>query len=489
MTIAPLNCSNSYSQLPEGFYTRLSPTPLQGSHHIALSEGAAALIDLTPQQLLLPQHLAWQQGRAPLPGGEPLAMIYAGHQFGHYVPQLGDGRAIMLGEVTNQRGERWELQLKGAGRTPYSRDGDGRAVLRSTIREFLGSEAMHALAIPTTRALSISGSKEPVYREQIETGALLVRMAPSHLRFGSFELFYYRHQYESLRQLADHLLNHHFPQLWQHPSPYLALLQQVVGTTAQLISQWQQVGFTHGVLNTDNMSMLGLTLDYGPYGFLDHYQADFVCNHTDHQGRYAYDQQPTIGLWNLSRLAQALLPLIPGAPQQAVEQATAVLDGYQEIFDNHYWAGMGHKLGLEQREVGDSALIEGLLALMGEQRADFTRTFRGLSRFDPHQPEQLIGLMPTAGALGWGRRYAARLIQQGGDSSQRRAAMDRKNPKYILRNYLAQRAIEAAETGDYSELHRLQRLLQRPFDEQPECEHYAAQPPEWGAGLMLSCSS
>ncbi len=416
-------------------------------------------------------------------------MLYAGHQFGHYVPQLGDGRAILLGEITNQKGERWELQLKGAGRTPYSRDGDGRAVLRSTIREYLCSEAMYALGVPTTRALTISGSREEVWREQIETGALLVRMAPSHIRFGSFEVFYYRRQFELLQQLADFLIKHHFPEIEDNEDRYLALFNQVVERTACLMSQWQQVGFTHGVMNTDNMSMLGLTIDYGPYGFMDTFQSGFVCNHTDHQGRYAYNQQPGIGLWNLSRLAQAMLPLFSDDAEEGVELAMALLDGYQPIFEEHYWQGMGEKLGLKRQQPEDRHLIADLCSIMEQQGADFTRTFRLLSQFDPQQPHQVAGLMPTGELRAWGERYATRLSRQCDTPEQRRQRMDSKNPKYILRNYLAQRAIESAQQGDFSEFHRLHRLLQHPYEEQPQFDDYAAAAPEWGAGLMLSCSS
>ncbi len=326
--IETLNFTNSFARLPEDFYQRLEVTPLQEAHLAAFNSEAAKLINLHPDEARRDDFPAFFNGEKRLPGSEPLAAIYAGHQFGHLTPQLGDGRAILLGEVMNEAGERWELQLKGAGVTPFSRRGDGRAVMRSTVREYLCSEAMHGLGIPTTRALCMTGSKEEVYREQIESGAMLLRMAPSHVRFGSFELFYYRRQFEQVRQLADYMITHHYPELVDHETKYLQLFRHVTLRTAELISQWQLVGFAHGVLNTDNMSILGLTLDYGPFGFLDAYEPGYICNHSDTYGRYAFDQQPHIGGWNLSKLGQALLPILEGEPGEAAAAANAVLEEY-----------------------------------------------------------------------------------------------------------------------------------------------------------------
>ena len=301
---------NSYARLPDAFYAKLNPTPFNSPPYLVhANPAAAALIDLDSEEVKRPEFAGLFGGSMLAPGMDPLAMLYSGHQFGVYVPKLGDGRAILLGEVKNDRGERWDLHLKGAGMTPFSRDGDGRAVLRSTIREYLCCEAMHGLGIPTTRALCIVGSEEKVYREQIETGAMLVRMARSHVRFGTFEIFYYRKQHELLRVLADYVIEQHFPHLREATDTYARLFAEVVEQTAKLIARWQAVGWSHGVMNTDNMSILGLTLDYGPFGFMDDYDAGFICNHSDHNGRYAFNQQPYIGLWNLSCLAQALLPL------------------------------------------------------------------------------------------------------------------------------------------------------------------------------------
>ena len=303
-----LSFDNSYARLPEAFYAKLNPTPFGSPPYLVHANRAAAdLIDLDPEQTARPEFAGLFGGSMLAPGMEPLAMLYSGHQFGVYVPQLGDGRAILLGEVKNDRGERWDLHLKGAGMTPFSRDGDGRAVLRSTIREYLCSEAMHRLGIPTTRALCIVGSDEKVYREQIETAATLVRMAPTHVRFGTFEIFYYRQQHEHLKVLADYVIDQFFAHLREADDKYARFFTEVVERTAKLIAQWQAVGWAHGVMNTDNMSILGITLDYGPFGFMDDYDAGFICNHSDHNGRYAFNQQPYIGLVEsqLSRASDA----------------------------------------------------------------------------------------------------------------------------------------------------------------------------------------
>jgi uncharacterized protein YdiU (UPF0061 family) len=486
-----LHFSNSFARLPAAFYQRLEVTPLQGAHLAAFNSAAARLIDLHPDEEQRHDLHAFFNGEKRLPGSEPLAAIYAGHQFGQLVPQLGDGRAILLGEVTNEAGERWELQLKGAGVTPFSRRGDGRAVLRSTIREYLCSEAMHGLGIPTTRALLMTGSKEEVYREQIESGAMLLRMAPSHVRFGSFELFYYRREVESLRQLADYVIAHHYPELTEHKSKYLELFREVTRRTAVLISQWQLVGFAHGVMNTDNMSILGLTLDYGPFGFLDAYQPGYICNHSDPYGRYAFDQQPAIGGWNLSRLGQALLPILEGDPEEAAVAANAILNEYEPQLQQHYHQGMLNKLGLQTSHPEDKALIDELLQLLAANRIDYTRFFRALCDFDETREASPLRdeFLDRDGFDSWAKRYRERLQAEASQRELRQLAMKQVNPKYILRNYLAQQAIERAEAGDYGEIERLHRLLQHPFDEQPEFEHYAAAPPEWSQELEISCSS
>ena len=414
-------------------------------------------------------------------------MLYSGHQFGVYVPQLGDGRAILLGEVKNERGERWDLHLKGAGMTPFSRDGDGRSVLRSAIREYLCCEAMHGLGIPTTRALCLIGSQDKVYREQVETGATIVRMAASHVRFGTFEIFYYRKQHEHLQRLADYVIEMHFPELAQAADKYARFFAAVVERTAKLIAHWQAVGWSHGVLNTDNMSILGLTLDYGPYGFMDDYDPGFICNHSDYNGRYAFNQQPYIGLWNLSCLAQTLLPLAPK------EELKPALDGYQTSVDRHYRDHMRAKLGLGEDRGEDEALLQELKSLMVGSRVDYTIFWRELGTFSSAagaKNERLREhfLNPERFDV-WAGQYRDRLQSEQSRDEERRERMDLVNPKYVLRNYLAQGAIEKAQQKDYSEIDRLLTLLQHPYTEQAGMDSYAAAPPNWGKHLSVSCSS
>ncbi|HHI75847.1 MAG TPA: YdiU family protein [Gammaproteobacteria bacterium] len=490
-----LQFDNRFARLPEAFYARVQPRPLPEPHLVAVSEPACALLDLDPASLERPEAVRCLVGEQPLPGAEPLAALYAGHQFGRFVPQLGDGRAILLGEVRNAAGEHWEIQLKGAGITPWSRDGDGRAVLRSSIREFLCSEAMAGLGIPTTRALALLGGDEEVYRERIEPGAILVRLAPSFVRFGSFEVFYYRDQYRRLEELLAHVIEHDYPELAEAPNPALALLHEVVRRTARLVAQWQLVGFAHGVLNTDNMSILGLTLDYGPFGFLDAYDPGFVCNHSDWQGRYAFDRQPSIGLWNLSCLAQAMLPLLdPEDGEAAAELARDALAQYEPALVETWAAGLRAKLGLREARDEDQSLATRLLDCMAAQRADYTLTFRRLADLrldgDPADDAPLRALFADPAALDpWLANYRARLRAEGSDDAERRARMCAVNPRYILRNYLAQQAIERAEAGDFSEVKRLLKVLERPFDEQPEHAELADLPPAWAAEIAVSCSS
>ncbi len=493
-TLETLRFDNSYARLPDGFYSRLVPTPLKKPRLAAFNSDVAALLGIDPNEARRPEFVACINSERPLPDSQPLAMLYSGHQFGHYVPQLGDGRAILLGEVLNEGGERWDLHLKGAGETPYSRSGDGRAVLRSTIREYLCGEAMHGLGIPSTRSLCLLDSEEEVYREKIERGALLLRVAPSHLRFGSFEVFYYRSQFQRLEKLADYAIGYHFPHLQEEPDRVTVLFREVTARTARLMAQWQLVGFAHGVMNTDNMSLLGLTLDYGPFGFLDAYEPGFICNHSDHSGRYAFDRQPKIGQWNLSCLGQALLPLMDGEPAEAAEKANAVLGEYDGHFAAHYAAGMRRKLGLRDERPEDGALATDLLSLMADSGADYTNTFRELARFDSNpdnRNEPLRDLFVDREAFDkWATRYRHRLHVENSRDGERSARMNRTNPRYILRNYLAQNAIEKAEQNrDYSEIETLQELLKDPFTERPGKEAYAAEPPEWGQRLAVSCSS
>lgn len=479
---------NTYARLPEAFYAKLNPTPFQATPYLVhANREAAALISLDPEEAARPEFAQVFGGSMLVPGMEPLAMLYSGHQFGVYVPQLGDGRAILLGEATNQHGERWDLHLKGAGLTPFSREGDGRAVLRSTIREYLCCAAMQGLGVPTTRALCIVGSDHKVYREQVETGAMLVRMAPSHVRFGTFEIFYYRKQHEHLKILADYVIAQHYPHLTTGPDTYARFFAEVVERTAKLIAQWQAVGWAHGVMNTDNMSILGLTLDYGPYGFMDDYDAGFICNHSDHNGRYAFNQQPYIGLWNLSCLAQALLPLVEK------EALKTVLETYQPLYEQAYLTHMRAKLGLVDERAEDDPLIRDFLGLLQESQADYTMVFRELSSFSSAEGatnEQLREHMLNRDRFDeWAARYRNRLRSEQRLDHERSVRMNRVNPKYVLRNYLAQVAIEKAQHKDFSEIERLYTLLQHPYSDQPGMEAYAAPPPNWGKHLAVSCSS
>jgi len=482
-----LRFDNRYGRLPPAFYTRLAPTPLPQPYLVAFNPAAADLIGLAHEEARRAEFAEIFCGNRLLPGFDPLAAVYAGHQFGVFVPQLGDGRAILLGEAAGAQG-RWDLQLKGAGRTPYSRMGDGRAVLRSSIREYLASEAMHALGIPTTRALAIVGSDQPVMRENIESAAVLTRMAESHVRFGSFELFSSRRQHEHVRTLADHVIDQHYPQLREAGRPHLELLREVIARTAKLVAQWQAVGFCHGVMNTANMSILGLTIDYGPYGFMEGFDRGHICNHSDEGGRYAYRMQPLIAHWNLHCLAQALVPLVE------VEEAQPALDEYEGLFERSYSGLMRAKFGFATEHAGDAALLQDALALLHGSRADYTSFFRRLCRFDAAPGADnapLRDLFVDRAAWGaWAGRYRMRLALEAGADPERKARMNRVNPKYVLRNYLAETAIrKAADERDYGEIERLMRLLARPYDEQPAMQAYAEPAPQWASALSVSCSS
>ncbi len=476
------------------FGTDLAAQPVPEPHWVATSDDCAALLDLPVDWATRPDWRAVDvlAGRATWPGMRPMATVYSGHQFGVWAGQLGDGRALLLGELQAAGGASFEIQLKGAGRTPYSRMGDGRAVLRSSIREFLCSEAMHALGVPTTRALAVAGSALPVMRETMETGAVVTRVAPSFLRFGHFEHFSHTGQHAHLRRLVDFTIATYFPELRDGRDgldPLHAWLAEVVRRTAAMVAHWQAVGFAHGVMNTDNMSILGLTIDYGPFGFLDGFDPGHVCNHSDTQGRYAFARQPNVAWWNLHALGHALRPLVAD-PDASLP---AVLDRFGDDFTAAYSDHMRAKLGLERAEDGDKALLDDFLELLAGERADHTIAFRALAAFDrgtgatPPALRDLFIARDSADA--WGARYLARLALETRGDAERRAAMNRANPKFILRNHLAQRAIELAEGGDFSEVRRLHALLRRPYDEQPQFERDAGLPPDWARGIEVSCSS
>ena len=477
------------------FGTDLPAQAFPDPHWVATSDDCAALLGWPADWATRDdwRTLDVLTGRAAWPGLQPMATVYSGHQFGVWAGQLGDGRALLLGEWQPADGApSFELQLKGAGRTPYSRMGDGRAVLRSSIREFLCSEAMHGLGVPTTRALAVAGSALPVMREAPETGAIVTRVAPSFLRFGHYEHFAHTGQHDALRRLVDFTIATHFPQLRDGADgldPLHAWLAQVVRRTAATVAHWQAVGFAHGVMNTDNMSILGLTIDYGPFGFLDGYDPGHICNHSDSGGRYAFGRQPNVAWWNLHALAHALRPLCDD-PDTTLP---AVLDTFGDRFIAAYSDHMRAKLGLELAQDGDKDLLDDLLGLLAGERVDMTIAFRALADFDrgagatPSSLRDLFIAREQADA--WGERYLRRLESEPRADAERRAAMNGANPKYVLRNHLAQRAIELAVDGDFGEVRALHQLLRRPYDEQPDQARYAALPPDWAQHIEVSCSS
>ncbi len=490
-TDSGLRWRDGFARLGPAFFTRLHPTPLPQPHWIARSAAAAHDLGLGASWFASDEALAVFTGNALAPGSEPLASVYSGHQFGMWAGQLGDGRAILLGETAGGL----EVQLKGSGLTPYSRMGDGRAVLRSSIREFLCSEAMHGLGIPTTRALCVTGSPQPVRRETIESAAVVTRVAPSFIRFGHFEHFAHQAEFEAaqhteLRALADFVIERHYPACRDAPNPYAALLEQVSLRTAALLADWQAVGFCHGVMNTDNMSILGLTIDYGPFGFLDRFDPGHICNHSDTQGRYAWARQPNVAFWNLHALGQSLLPLIGDS-----DLALAALEPYKRAFADALLARWSAKLGLLTPQEGDRELVDDLLRRMAADGCDFTITFRRMAAFSTatdalNAPIRDLFLDREAFDA-WALRYTQRLRLDAGSDAERALRMNRANPKFVLRNHLAEEAIRDAKAGDFGAVARLQTVLQRPFDEQDAAasERFAGFPPDWASTLEVSCSS
>lgn len=448
------------------------------------SEVAARLLGLPADWRQSEGTLAALTGNLPVAGTLPFATVYSGHQFGVWAGQLGDGRAIMLGETEGGL----EVQLKGAGRTPYSRGADGRAVLRSSIREFLCSEAMHGLGIPTTRALCVTGSDARVYREMPETAAVVTRVAPSFIRFGHFEHFSASQRDAELRALADYVIDRYYPDCRStsrfNGNAYAAFLEAVSERTAALLAQWQAVGFCHGVMNTDNMSILGLTIDYGPFQFLDGFDPRHICNHSDTSGRYAFNQQPNVAYWNLFCLAQALLPLIGDQ-----EIAVAALESYKTVFPREFEGRMRAKLGLAEPAEGDRALIEGVLKLMAAEKVDYTIFWRRLSQHMAGGNAEPVRdlFLDRAGFDAWLLSFSERHAQL--PRAQAADLMLRSNPKYVLRNHLGQQAIEAASQKDFSAVATLLALLETPFEEHPGADAYAGFPPDWASTIEISCSS
>ena len=484
MTVA-LPFNNSFAALGNTFYTATEATSIGSPQWVIQNHPLADKLAIDWRENNGEPFLSAFSGGPALSGSAPLAMAYAGHQFGHYVDPLGDGRGLLLGEIDNGS-SKWDLHLKGAGPTPYSRGGDGRAVLRSCIREYLCSEALFSLGVPTSRALCITRGSTRVWREEEEPSAMLVRVAESHIRFGSFEFFHHRGQSEHVAQLANYCIEQHFSAATEHGTQrYGQFFSAVVERTAIMIAHWQAYGFAHGVMNTDNMSILGDTFDFGPFGFLDDYQPHFICNHSDPQGRYAYSAQPAIGLWNLKALAVALSSLIDSTTLEAA------LQRYGEILNHHYARLMRNKLGLSQAKDDDLQLLTELLQLMQAGGSDYHNTFRQLAdieRNDKAHPLREQFAEPEEFDT-WLEKYQRRLRKEDCDDGQRRQQMNAINPKYVLRNYLAQNVIQQAERGDYRELERLAEVLRQPYSEQNDHAHYAQTPPEWSKTLRVSCSS
>lgn len=476
-----LSWEAGFETLGPAFFTALQPTPLPEPYWVGHSESAARALGLPPDWRN-DAALAVLTGNRSIAGTQPLATVYSGHQFGVWAGQLGDGRAILLGQTSAGQ----EVQLKGAGRTPYSRMGDGRAVLRSSIREFLCSEAMHALGVPTTRALCVTGSPQPVRREAIESAAVVTRFAPSFIRFGHFEHFAAAGRDEELRQLADFVIERFYPQCRSDSrfggNAYASFLQAVSERTADMVAHWQALGFCHGVMNTDNMSILGLTIDYGPFQFLDGFNPAHICNHSDSSGRYAFNQQPNVAYWNLFCLGQALMPLIGDEAQ-----ARAALGSYPERFTPAFEARMRAKLGLADAQAGDATVIDGLLRLLATEQTDWSIFWRRFAHWragaDLAPVRELF--IDAAAFDAWLISFEARA---GHDSAAPDAALA-ANPAYVLRNHLAQTAIEQSQRGDHSGVQTLLALLQTPYQEQPGMQAFADFPPDWASTLEISCSS
>ena len=484
---------NSYARLPGRFHTRTAPTPVREPRLVRVNHALARQLGLDPDWLASPDGVAMLAGcRAPT-GAEPIAAAYAGHQFGNFVPQLGDGRAVLLGEVIDTEGRRRDIQLKGSGPTPFSRRGDGRAALGPVLREYLVSEAMAALGIPTTRALAAVTTGERVVRETLLPGAVFTRVAASHIRVGSFQFFAARGDVENLRLLADHAIARHYPEVATDANPYRAFLEQVAGRQAELVARWLLVGFVHGVMNTDNMAVAGETIDYGPCAFLDAYDPRTVFSSIDEHGRYAYANQPPIALWNLSRLAEALLPLLAEDETAAIAEAQAVLGGFAARFEAAYQNGLRAKLGLTTAREGDAALAGDLLIAMAENQADFTLTFRRLADAargpDADEPVRGLFVDPTA-FDGWAARWRERLALEPQDAEARRAAMRAVNPAFIARNHRVEAMIEAAvERQDFGPFEELLAVLARPYEDQPDFARYAQAPEGGNPGYRTFCGT
>ena len=477
--------SNSYARLPSRFFATTAPTPVSGPHLIKVNHALARSLRLDPAWLESADGVEVLAGKRVPDGAEPLAAAYAGHQFGSFNPQLGDGRAILLGEIVDANGIRRDVQLKGSGPTPFSRGGDGRAALGPVLREYLVSEAMAALGIPTTRALAAVTTGDPVFREAVLPGAVLTRVASSHIRVGSFQFFAARGDEEGLRALADFVIARHYPEVAARPQPYRALLDAVISRQAALVARWLLVGFIHGVMNTDNMSVSGETIDYGPCAFMDAYDPETVFSSIDHGGRYAYGNQPSIAHWNLARLAEALLPLFGTDAEQGVADANESLAAFAPQFVSAYNGGLRKKLGLFTEREDDRALIDDLLGAMAQNKADFTLTFRALGEAAAEnsglEKARNLFIDPTAFDA-WASRWRTRIESEGVSAQERHASMDAVNPAFIPRNHRVEAIIAAGLDGDYAPFEDMLQVLSRPYEDQPGKTLYAEPaPPDSGA--------
>ncbi|HEY2781705.1 MAG TPA: YdiU family protein [Steroidobacteraceae bacterium] len=483
---------SSYATLPERFFARVAPTRVAAPAIVKINHALAAELNFTPAELDADGLAGVFCGNVLPPHTAPIAMAYAGHQFGHFVPQLGDGRAILIGEMRDQADVPRDIHLKGCGRTPYSRSGDGRAALGPVLREYLVSEAMHALRIPTTRSLAAVTTGETVQREVALPGAILTRVAASHVRVGTFEYFAARGDASGIKVLADYVIDRHYPSAREAAAPYLALLTQVVARQASLIAQWMNVGFIHGVMNTDNMAVSGETIDFGPCAFMDAFDPAAVFSSIDERGRYAYANQPHAAAWNLARFAECLLPLIDAEPQRAIGAATEIVSGFAALFAECWLTGMRLKLGLSTAETEDRRLAEDFLGAMHRNQADFTLTFRGLcdALEDPGAARIRDCFADARVFDDWAQRWQARSAREISPPSSRAESMRRVNPAYIPRNHRIEQMIAAAvEQGDFAPFEHLSAVLSKPYQEQASFARYAAPPEPSERVLQTFCGT
>ena len=478
------NLDNSYARLPEAFFSPQSPTPVEAPSLVILNHSLASTLGLNAEELKNKDALEVFAGNALPQGSYPIAQAYAGHQFGHFT-MLGDGRALLLGEQITPTGERYDIQLKGSGPTKYSRRGDGRAAIGPMLREYIISEAMHAYGIPTTRSLAVVSTGEYVYRENILLGSVLTRVAASHIRVGTFQYAAKWCTPEELKALVDYTINRHYPDIKEEEGKYLLFLKEVIRRQAQLIAQWQTVGFIHGVMNTDNMAISGETIDYGPCAFMDNYDPETVFSSIDRHGRYAYGNQPKIAQWNLARFAETLVPFLADNNDTAVDIAQDAISGFEDAYHIYWMSGMRGKLGLFNEEEEDEDIIKELLALMHKHEADFTNTFKTLT-ISAYEKNELF---KASGFIEWEKKWRARQARQQEDSTAAQKLMQTSNPAVVPRNHRVEEALEAATKGNYEPMDRLLAVLAKPFEYSLEHEEYSTLPPKNACRYQTFCGT